>query len=114
MKEIAKNFERGMNKMQEDIERESATLKLLENSLENSNKRHNMIIRFLVAIIIILLAINAYFAYMFTTTTVIETATEQEGVYNFVDSEGNVISSDLSLEEMQELIDINGQNQENN
>ena len=28
MKEIAKNFERGMNKMQEDIERESATLKL--------------------------------------------------------------------------------------
>ena len=91
MKEIAKNFERGMNKMQEDIERESTTLKLLENSLENSNKRHNMIIRFLVAIIIILLAINAYFAYVFTTTTVVETV---EMKYNQMLDDGSMINGD--------------------
>lgn len=95
MKEIAKNFERGMNKMQEDIERESATLKLLENSLENSNKRHNMIIRFLVAIIIILLAINAYFAYVFTTTTVFETVEmTQDGEYNQMLDDGSIINGD--------------------
>lgn len=95
MKEIAKNFERGMNKMQEDIERESATLKLLENSLENYNKRHNMIIRFLVAIIIILLAINAYFAYIFTTTTVVETVEmTQDGEYNQMLDDGSMINGD--------------------
>lgn len=38
-----------------------------------------------------------------TTTT----TTEQQGLYNFYDSEGNMVTSDLSLEEMQELIDLN-------
>lgn len=80
-------------------------------TLEQNSKRERFIIKILVAIIIALLAINAYFAYVFTTTTVVtteETTTEQSGLYNFYDSEGNAISSDLSLEEMQELIDLNG------
>lgn len=93
---------------------EKQDLTIIEKTLENQNKRTNFLIKVLVAIIFILLIINGYFAYVFTTTTVVETTTEQQGVYNFIDSKGNVVSSDLSLEEMQELIDINGKNNNNN
>ena len=96
--------------MEKELENQDTTMVLLEKSLDNSNRRHNMVIRCLMVIIVILLAINGYFAYQFTNTTVMETTeTTQEGAYNFVDSQGNVISSDLSLEEMKELIEINGE-----
>lgn len=79
--------------------------------LEQNNKRERFTVKCLLAIIGALLIINGYFAYQFTTTTVMETyettETTQDGMYNFYDSEGNMISSDLSLEEMQELIDLN-------
>ncbi len=78
--------------------------------LEQNNKRERFTIKCLLTIIGALLIINGYFAYQFTNTaeiTTTEIATEQSGMYNFYDSEGNMISSDLSLEEMQELIDLN-------
>ena len=61
-----------------------------------------------------MLAINGFLAYQFATTTVMETTTDQSGVYNFTDSEGNVVSSDLSLEEMKELVEANSKNKTNN
>ncbi len=108
MKKQIDEIRKEVKEMEKELENKDTTMVLLEKSLDNSNRRHNMVIRCLMVIIVILLAINGYFAYMFTTTTVMETTTEQDGVYNFVDSEGNMVSSDLSLEEMKELIEING------
>lgn len=78
-------------------------------TIEQNYKREKFMIKCLLAIILILLMINGYFAYVFTTTSVVETTTEQEGIYNFCDSEDNMVSSDLSLDEMKELIEINGE-----
>lgn len=109
MEETMKNLNKEVNKMEKDIETQNETVQFLAQSLDNANKREKTHRYFLYFIIIVLLAINGWFTYMFTTTTVLETEeTSQEGVYNFVDSDGNMVSSDLSLEEMQELIDING------
>lgn len=70
------------------------------------------IIKVLLLIILCLLAVIAYDAYEDANTgyleTTEETTTEQSGVYNFYDSEGNLVSSDLSLDEMKELVDLNG------
>ena len=117
MKEAMHNLDKGVEKMEKDIETQNETVQFLARSLDNANKREKTHRYFLYFIIVVLLAINGWFTYMFTTTSVVETTEEtttQEGVYNFTDSEGNIISSDLSLEEMQELIDINGNDQENN
>lgn len=106
MKKQIEEIRKEVNEMEKELENQDTTMVLLEKSLDNSNRRHNMVIRCLMVIIVILLAINGYFAYIFTTTIVMET-TEQEGVYNYVDSDGNIISSDLSLEEMEQLIEMN-------
>lgn len=79
--------------------------------VEHNYKRERFIVKILTLIILLLLAINGYQSYKLSTL-VVETSTyteeyTQEGVYNFYDSEGNLVSSDLSLEEMQELIDLN-------
>lgn len=63
-------------------------------AMERNSQRERFIIKILLFIIISLLLINGYFAYVFTTTTVAET-TEQEGIYNFVDSEGTEIDDNL-------------------
>ena len=111
MEETMKNLNREVDKMEKDIEKQSETVKFLAQSLDNANKREKTHRYFLYFIIVVLLAINGWFTYMFTTTTVAETEeTTQDGVYNFKDSEGNIVSSDLSLEEMKELIEINGEN----
>lgn len=104
----------------EDIEEVKEELKQVKESfnawdfsykvLDRNAKRERFINKLFFAIIVILLLINAYFAYVFTTTTVMDT--EQQGIYNFYDSEGNAISSDLSLEEMKELVELNGEYQD--
>lgn len=114
MLEQVKEIRKEVQGLEEELKEKDYTLHLLDRSLEHSNRRHTVVIRYLVGIIAILLAINGFFAYQFATTTVSETTTEQSGVYNFMDAEGNVISSDLSLEEMKELVELNGEDQENN
>lgn len=106
MKEVVKKIESGVNKMEKDIKQESATLEMLKNSFKNAEKKDKRKDIVLFVIIFALLAINAYFAYMFTTTTVMENTT-QEGIYNYTDSDGNIISSDLSLEDMQKILEEN-------
>lgn len=76
------------------------------NAIEKNYKREQQMVKYLMCIIATLLVINGYFAYMFVTTSVVEYT--QEGTYNFIDSEGNIISSDISLEEMEQLVELNG------
>lgn len=111
MKKQIEEIRKEVKEMEKELENQDTTMVLLEKSLDNSNRRHNMVIRCLVGIIIVLLAIVAYDTYMDANTGELITTEEttQEGVYNFVDSEGNLVSSDLSLEEMKELIEINGE-----
>ena len=49
------------------------------------------------------------FVYYITNYGILETTTEttQEGMYNYYGVDGDIISSDLSLDELQELIDFN-------
>lgn len=114
MQEQIRQVRKEVSKLNEELKEKDHAMQLLEKSLDHSNKRHTVVIRYLVGIIGVLLAINGFLGYQFATTTVLETNTEQSGVYNFTDSEGNTISSDLSLEDMKELIELNGENQENN
>lgn len=99
----------------EDLTKETESIyKLAIDTMEKNYKRERFTVKCLLGIIAALLVINGFMAYQFATTTIAETTTEQSGVYNFTDSEGNVISSDLSLEEMKELVEINSKNKANN
>lgn len=97
----------------QEVKERSEYYEILVTNLDKSNRFKEKIIRvlliFIAFILILSFSIIGYMAYQmangeYTTTT--ET-TSQEGVYNFYDSEGNMVSSDLSLDEMQELIDLN-------
>lgn len=82
--------------------------------IDNNYKRERFIVKVLFVLCIILAGITAYLSYTLATTSVVETTTttttnsqELAGAYNFYDSEGNLVSSDLSLDEMKELIALN-------
>lgn len=109
-------------KMNNDLEKVNQRLDEVDNSqksayqiaVEAMNKhydRESFMIKVLVAIIFALICLVTYQYYersqLVPCTTTETTTTEQDVLYNFYDSEGNLISSDLSLEEMQELIDLN-------
>ena len=66
-------------------------------TLEQNNKRERFIIKILVAIIIALLAINAYWAYLWSDTEWIETTMEewtQDGDYNIYNKDGSLVNGD--------------------
>lgn len=82
--------------------------------IDNNYKRERFIVKALFILCIILSGITAYLSYTLATTSVVETTTttttnsqDLTGAYNFYDSEGNLVSSDLSLDEMKELITLN-------
>lgn len=110
MKVTANKFKKEKEEMEKGVKKINEDMTLLEKVIDSNNRKSNTAIKILFVLNIIAYCIIGYFAYVYTTTTVMETTetTEQEGVYNFVDSDGNMVSSNLSLEEMQELIDING------
>lgn len=97
----------------QEVKERSEYYEILVTNLDKSNRFKEKIIRvllvFIAFILILSFSIIGYMAYQmangeYTTTTEM---TSQEGLYNFYDSEGNMVSSDLSLDEMQELIDLN-------
>lgn len=55
---------------------QSNAYELAIHTLEQNYKREKFITKVLLVIILVLLAINAYFAYVYTTTTVVETTEE--------------------------------------
>lgn len=100
-----------MNKEVEDIRKEveeskrsqSNAYELAIQTLEQNYKREKFIVRILLAIILILLAINAYFAYVFTTTTVVEeTVWTQDGEWNAINDDGTMINGDYPYGETNE------------
>lgn len=75
---------------------------------EQANKRQQKVIYLLIGAIVALVGCFLFFLYQFD----IEYSVEQTGVYTFSDSEGNVISADISPEEMIKILEIiNGENQ---
>lgn len=110
MKKVNNEIKNIKDEVEEVRQGQENAYQLAIKVLEQNNKRERFTVKCLLAIIGALLIINGYFAYQFTTTTVVEAwEAEQDRTYNFIDSEGNVISSDLSLEEMKELIELNGE-----
>lgn len=97
-----------------EVKERNDYFEILIKALDKSNHFKETVIKCLVLLEICTLGVVCYQAYQmangeYTTTTTEETY--QDGAYNFYDSEGNMISSDLSLEEMKELIDLNGGNE---
>ena len=88
-----------IEEVREDIEevnkKQMNAYELAIHTLEQNNKRERFIVRILLVIILILLGINAYFAYVFTTTTVVEETTwTQDGEWNAINDDGTMINGD--------------------
>lgn len=85
-------------------------------TLDRNYKRERFMIKCLLGIIAALIFVLLYFGYIIYTTKCITNTTTQDGV-NFnvvkVDDEGNIITSDLSAQEMQDIIDQLNQQKEN-
>lgn len=85
-------------------------LKTQNQRLTDSNKRLTDIIGWLIALIAAIIAGFLIYLYQYDFSGSIE----QNGIYTLVDSDGNVISSDITPEQMEEIIKIiNGENKNN-
>lgn len=90
---------------------------LLQEAKENSKRDHKALLAVVrlwfgtVAIMLIMVLSFIWYLYQYDFTSTIE----QTGVYTLMDSEGNVISSDLSPEDIIRLEEIleNGKNESN-
>lgn len=96
-----------IEEVREDIEevnkKQMNAYELAINTLEQNNKRERFIVRILLVIILILLGINAYFSYVFTTTTVAEETTwTQDGEWNAINDDGTMINGDYPYGETNE------------
>ena len=95
---MSNQFEEVREDIEEINKKQMNAYELAIHTMEQNYKREKFIVKILVSIIVILLAINGYFAYVFTTTTVIEeTITEewtQDGDYNIYNKDGNMINVD--------------------
>lgn len=100
-----------MNNEVENIRDEFEEVKQSQNNayelaihtMEQNYKREKFITKVLLVIILVLLAINAYFAYVFTTTTVVEETTwTQDGEWNAMNEDGTMINGDYPYGETNE------------
>lgn len=114
-------MEQVINDIKEEVKEakeKNGYYEMLVTNLDKSNRFKEKIIRilllFITVILILSFGIIGYMTYQMAngeyTATTTET-TNQEGLYNFYDSDGNMVSSDLSLDDMQELIDLNRGNE---
>lgn len=99
-----------MQDMQEKVEEPSLTMELFEEFKQQS-KRQNITI--LVALGVIVFIVTGFLWYLSKYDYV--SNVDQTGVYTLVDSEGNVISADLSPEEINQILEVisNGENESN-
>lgn len=85
-------------------------LKAQNQRLTDSNKRLANIIGWLIALIAVMFIGFLVYLYQYDFSGSIE----QNGIYTLVDSDGNIISSDVTPEQMEEIIKIiNGENKDN-
>lgn len=110
-------LEKKLDKLEDEIQQVNDDAKnvyefaihTLDVKHEENEKARKGFITIIIALILVILIETCGFIYYISNYGVLETTTEQEGIYNFIDSEGNAVSSDLSLDEMKELIEVNGQ-----
>lgn len=79
--------------------------------LKEQLKRCHRIILILIAVVVTIVFGFIWYLNQYDFTSSIE----QNGVYTLIDSEGNVISSDISPEQIEQIMEIinNGKNQNN-
>ena len=70
---MSNQFEEVREDIEEMNKKQMNAYELAIHTMEQNYKREKFIVKILVSIIMILLAINGYFAYVFTTTIVMET-----------------------------------------
>ena len=119
MQETIRHLKDETEKMEEELKGYEVIAKAIESrnkTLDKENKDKMCIIRWLLLLLVVSITGNAFaISWLIETDYVEETATyetttystDMDSAYNFYDSDGNLITSDLSLDEMQELIDIN-------
>lgn len=119
MQETIRHLKDETEKMEEELKGYEIIAKAIESrnkTLDKENKDKMCIIRWLLLLLVVSITGNAFaISWLIETDYVEETATyetttysaDMDGAYNLYDSAGNLITSDLSLDEMQELIDIN-------
>ena len=119
MQETIRHLKDETEKMEEELKGYEIIAKAIESrnkTLDKENKDKMCIIRWLLLLLVVSITGNAFaISWLIETdyveeTTTYETttySTDMDGAYSFYDSDGNLITSDLSLDEMQELIDIN-------
>lgn len=100
-KKMKKEIESIRNEVEEAKESQVNAYELAIRTIEQNYKREKFTVKCLLAIIIILLAINGYLAYQFATTTVVETW-EQDGDWNAINDEGTMINGDYPYGETEE------------
>lgn len=92
----------------QEVKEKNEYYEILVTNLDKSNRFKEKIIRVLLVFIafILILSFNiiGYMAYQMANDEYTTETTSQEGVYNFYDSEGNMVSSDLSLKRQKKLI----------
>lgn len=92
---MSNQFEEVREDIEEMNKKQMNAYELAIHTMEQNYKREKFIVKILVAIIMILLAINGYFAYVFTTTTVVEETTwSQEGDWNAMNENGTMTNGD--------------------
>lgn len=118
MQETVKNIKKDVDDMEEKVEKAEFALQALNSRNEVSRRYENCLLIAVVALatLLIMSVVGNVCAILWlietdyveeTVTTETSCDTSMEGAYNFYDSDGNLVNSDLSLEEMQELIDLN-------
>ena len=92
---MSNQFEEVREDIEEMNKKQMNAYELAIHTMEQNYKREKFIVKILVSIIVILLVINGYFAYVFTTTTVIEETTwSQEGDWNAMNENGTMTNGD--------------------
>lgn len=88
----------------------------LLSELKSENQRKSKLIHSLIKVIVglgavvVIIVISFLFylyQYDFTSTETLTTTNTAEGVYAIIDSEGNVITNDLTPEELEKIMEVN-------
>ena len=98
----------------QNIEQEESDARFLIAELAKQNQREHkeklLILKLWFASAIIIVAAFLLYLYQYDFTSTIE----QTGIYTIVDSNGNVISSDIDQEQLKQILEIiNGENKNN-
>lgn len=82
----------------------------LLGELKTQNKRLSMFVSGLIVLVGLIVGAFLLYLYQYDFSGIIE----QSGVYTLIDSDGNVISSDITQEQMEDILKIiNGENKDN-